>query len=140
MFKRNRNNKIKNYFSTKILAFLGFILIIAISYPLSKSISKHYKINQEIRGLEQEIKNMEEKNNSLNKLIKFIGSDEYVDKQARLNLNYKKEGEEVVVIKNKEEIQTEKKDNSLKSPENINDQENSNNNSNISKWLKYFIK
>jgi cell division protein FtsB len=143
MFKKNNKNKINYFFSAKVLAFLGFCLIIAISLPLSKSINKHYKISKEIKDLEREIKNMEDKNNNLNKLIKFIGSDEFADKQARLNLNYKKEGEEVVIIKNKEEAQNEKISSvnaTANSQPDNNQKENLINNSNVIKWLKYFIK
>jgi cell division protein FtsB len=142
MFKKNKKNKNNRFFKTEILALLGFGLIIAISFPLSKSISKHYTISKEIKDLEQEIKNMENKNNNLNKLIKFIGSDEFAEKQARLNLNYKKEGEEVVIIKDKETLQSEKTDPSSISDNSFNNSEENikNVDSNLKKWFKYFIK
>ncbi len=143
MLKKNKKDSIRRYLNPKIMAIFGFILIIGISYPLSKTVSKHYKINKEIKELELEIKNIEDKNNNLNKLMKFIQSDEFADKQARLNLNYKKAGEEVLVIKNKEELASEKNDiitdnsRALDAEYKLN---NSSRNSNFGKWLKYFIK
>jgi hypothetical protein len=86
---------------------------------------------------------MEDKNNNLNKLIKFIGSDEFAEKQARLNLNYKKEGEEVVIIKDKDAPQNEKTDSesiSINSQNNDLAENNKSGVKNLKKWLKYFIK
>jgi len=70
----------------------------AIGYPLAKNIAKQYGINGEIKDLEKEISGVESKNSELKGLIDYLGSDQFAEEQARLNLNYKKKGEEVLVI------------------------------------------
>ena len=103
--KKGKNNIISKIISSQIfLAFLGLILIILISIPLAKNLSKRYYINQEIKDIEQEIITLESKNKDLGKLISYLESDQFVEEQARLNLGLKKEGEEVVVIKEVEEL------------------------------------
>ncbi len=115
MFSNKRKSLInKTLFNQVTLAILGLMILTAISYPLAKNISKQKELNKEIEELEQEITDLESKNLELTGLIEYIESDQFVQEQARLNLNYKKEGEKVVVIKDKvEEINNkEKVDNS----------------------------
>ncbi len=116
MFSNKRKNLINRiFFNQATLAILGLMILIAISYPLAKNISKQYNINKEVKELGQEIAELEEKNLELANLIEYIESDQFIQEQARLNLNYKKEGEEVAVIKDKEEGDNaeEKIDNSI---------------------------
>jgi len=56
MINRKRKNLfIKIFSSQKLLALLGLIIIILISLPLAKNVSRRYRINQEIKELEKEI-------------------------------------------------------------------------------------
>lgn len=127
----------------KLLAALGLIVIILISIPLAKNLSRRHEINQEIRDLEAEINSIEKKNTDLKKLVKFLESDEFAEEQARLNLGLKKAGEEVAMVS----------DGSVKPADGV--QENAAKNiftplklapnpaepeSNPKKWWSYFIK
>ena len=120
------------------------MIIIAISYPLSKNISQQYKINDEIKDLQKEINNLESDNDDLSKLIKFLESDQFADRQARLNLNLKKEGEEVVVIKNMDETPNSSGSNpdnngNISATGNLKNAQKKNQwFGNLYKWLNYF--
>ncbi len=98
MIQKRRNFFINFIFSPKIFFLVGIIIVIAISFPLSKNISKKYKIDKEILELEEEIKTLEGANSDFKKMITYLESDYFVEEQARLNLGLKKEGEEVIVI------------------------------------------
>ena len=77
---------------------------------------------------------MENKNSQLKNVITYLESDQFVDEKARLNLNYKQPGEEVVVIKNKETTANGNKDQgSIGTSAEVEK-------SNIQKWIKYFFK
>jgi cell division protein FtsB len=82
-----------------LYALTGLILIILISIPLAEKVSKRYTINREIKELEQEIARIESKNNDFSGLIDYLESDQFINEQARLKLNYKSPGEEVLIIK-----------------------------------------
>ncbi|RLC37000.1 hypothetical protein DRH27_04350 [Candidatus Falkowbacteria bacterium] len=100
MFNNRRKKSINRLLLNKItLAVVGFIIIIAISIPLARNVSKQYRINKEVKDLEKEIVGLKSKNSNLNGLIDYLKSDQFNEEQARLKLNYKKEGEEVAVIK-----------------------------------------
>jgi len=99
----NRSEKksiiIRIIYNQKFLAFLGLVLIVLISFPLARTVSKRYRIDEEVRDLEKEIVELESRNKDFKELITYLESDQFVEEQARLNLGLKKEGEEVVVIK-----------------------------------------
>lgn len=141
MFNRKKESKFKKIFSNQVtITLLGLVIIVLISIPLAKNISKQYKINNEIKLLQEEISNLEGKNTNLKNLITFLESDQFVDEEARKNLNFKKEGEEVVVIKDELLGATESTD-ELNSKYIINQpkEEKKRRLSNPEKWLKYFF-
>lgn len=141
MIFKKKKNLLNRIFINKIsLMIIGFIVLILISIPLARSMSKRYRANDEINDLQKEIAELEGKNTELKDLIQYLNSDSFVEEQARLKLNYKKKDEEVFVIKNKEEgLQEElasksdllyfsdlKKDKYLKE-------------TNLIKWRRYFF-
>lgn len=98
--ERSKKSFLKRWLSRpKVLAFLLLIVIILISLPLAKNISRRHKINNEIKQVEKEIAEIENKDTDLEKLIKYLDSSQFAEEQGRLNLGFKKEGEEVVVVK-----------------------------------------
>lgn len=130
-------NKQKNFFNKIftnpiIITILLVTVLSLLSYPLIKKLKIKYNTTKEIKGLQNEIKDLETNNAKLNDLVKYINSEQYVDTNARLSLNYKKPGEEVVTIKN--------------SPNNLEEQKNQdkknilNSKSNPQKWFDYFFK
>jgi cell division protein FtsB len=108
------------------------IIIILISIPLAKNLTKKRSVNLEIKELEEEINRLESSSENLKGLIDYLESDQFVEEQARLKLGLKKPGEEAVVIK---ELP---KDSSVNLNGNKNNELNINN-SNYYKWFKYFF-
>jgi len=132
MNRENKNFISRILYSQKFLALVGLVLIVLISFPLARSISKRYQINKEIKDLDKEIGEVETQNKDLKQLINYLESDQFVEEKARLNLGLKKEGENVVVIKetalaNSDSTAEENKAASLK------------NFSNTKKWWNYFF-
>lgn len=100
MWRRKIKTKISGLiFNTKTFFLVTLVIFVLLMIPLSKNVASRYRINQEIKGLEMEIANTQNKNQDLNKLITYLNSDQFVEQQARENLNLKKEGEEVVVLR-----------------------------------------
>jgi len=96
--KNDKNRVIKTILNEKIIAIVGLILLASISLPLAKNMSKRYRINQEIKALEQEINDSGKKNEALQKMISYLESDQFAEEQARLKLGLKKQDEQVAVI------------------------------------------
>lgn len=105
--KRRENFILRILYNQKFLALVGLVLIFLISFPLAKNVSKRYRINKEIKELGKEISDFESKNKDLKQLITYLESDQFVEEKARLNLGLKKEGEQIVVIKDDTAITTD---------------------------------
>ncbi len=131
-------------FSSTSLSLIGLLVLILISLPLINDIKKRININKEIANLDQEIVNLENKNTDLKGLITYLNSDQFVEEQAKLNLNYKKEGEELTIIKdaNSPDINTNQTNNqdlnSIYNIEGLGKNVAKEKNKNIEKWIKYF--
>lgn len=140
MIKR-RNKQIINdiLFKQSTLSLIGFLILVAISFPLVKNINKQYKINNEIAGLEKEIEEFENKNMELKETFTYLESDQFASEQARINLNYKKEGEEVVVIKSFESAIVNNDQSNTYSVQGINNNIPIKNPSNATLWWRYFF-
>jgi len=138
MHQRDKNIFKKIFSSQVVLTIIGLLIIVFISIPLAKNVSKQYKFNKEIDNLKAEIGGLENKNSQLKNLISYLESDQFVDEKARLNLNYKKVGENVVVIKDQgEEASSDNKKNIDYSQ--LKDDLADDKESNFQKWIFYFL-
>lgn len=107
--------------------------------PLIDNIKKQRAANSELKELEQEIKNIEERNLELGKLITYLESDQFTEEQARLKMNFRGADEEVVVVHRKDE-------NDIKAEE-VSDiygvkpgaEDNNKKISNPARWWRYFF-
>ena len=130
MFKKKENFFHKIIFNNIFLSIIGLIVIVAISIPLAKNVSKQYEINNEIQNLKNEISDIEKKNSSLKDIIVYLESDQFAEEQARINLNYKKVGESLYVITD------ENKSENIKLSLELNKNKKTNN---PIKWLNHFF-
>lgn len=72
------------------------ILIIALVFSViqvGKELTSRYQINKEIASLNQELANTQLKKDNLQDLIDYLETDQYVEEQARIQLNLSKSGE-----------------------------------------------
>ncbi len=134
MFKRKKNIYKGYYLNQYLIIIVVFVLLILISIPLAKNVSKKHEIDSEVRALEEEIVSLQKKNLEMEKLINEHSTSDFVEGIARLNLGLKKEGEEVVVVKRSENNDIVEVSNS--EIEFVGEKEDSN----PKKWLKYFLR
>lgn len=109
--------------------FIGILLAILILSILKvgKELARRHQINKEIRYLNQQLDEAQLNRDKLQDLISYLESDQYIEEQARSQLNLSKPGEKRVDL-------------SLE-PENLALQVDANDNrSNLRKWFDYFFK
>lgn len=136
MFKKKKNIFLKIFLNQYIVVVSVLVLLLLISIPLARNVSKKYDIDSEVHALENEIAGLQTKNLELEKLINDYSSTDFVEEIARLNLGLKKEGEEVLIVK--------RDDNNIK----VNDIATNNEirfagdkkENNPNKWFRYFLK
>lgn len=132
---RNKNSKKGSFLKNpKLLTFVFVLLIIFISVPLVKKTLQKRDVNKEMEKLQNEISDIEQENQELDKLIQYLESEHFLEEQARLNLGLKKKGEEVLVIKEEEGAVAGIKEKGIFEEENNKEGE-----SQLKKWLDYFF-
>lgn len=97
--KGKKNNFERIFFNQKFLTLVGLIAVILISLPFAKNAVKRHKINKEISDFKEEIADLRNKSADLKNFVFYLASDQFAEEQARLNLNLKKPGEELTVVK-----------------------------------------
>jgi cell division protein FtsL len=133
---RKNNKKIffTSLFLTPYFFTLACLIIIAvIILPVYKNAVQRLAVNSEVTDLQKQIKSLESSNNDLTALKKYLQSDQFAEKEARLDFNLKKQGENVAVIENSG-AGAGQLNNS-----NFTDSGNDKKNSNPRKWWNYFF-
>lgn len=121
----------KIFSSQKFFTFMAVLLLIFIIIPLSKNYKKRSVINKEIEEVKVEIEKFKTDKTDLTDMLDYLKSDASIEEKARLNLGFKKVGEEVVVIKDETRIL-----NNMFEEETEPEKESSN----LLKWFQYFFK
>ncbi|MFA5130852.1 MAG: septum formation initiator family protein [Patescibacteria group bacterium] len=124
--------KPNNYFyrlfsSQRFLALVGLIFLLLIVFPLAKAYTQKKIVENEINDVKKQISDFEQSNSDMKDMISYLQSDQSLEDQARLNLNLKKPGEEVVVIENAASSSSFVEQNKTTEQEN-----------NFAKWWLYF--
>jgi|WetSurMetagenome_2_1015567.scaffolds.fasta_scaffold89273_2 cell division protein FtsB len=100
MHPQNKKGKFfTSLFLTPYFFTLGCLVILAaITLPVYKNISQRYEVDKEISDLQKQIIDLQTSNEDLTKLKTYLQSDQFAEKEARLNLGLKKPGEQVAVV------------------------------------------
>ena len=117
------------FMSQRFLAIVFLVIIVAISFPLLRSVSQRKAIEQEITDMKKDNEAYRNKSQELKEMIDYLQSDISLEEQARLNLGLKKPNEEVVVV-NRQKI------NEVASTTETEDGRTAN----WLRWIHYFIK
>jgi len=112
---RNRGAKYKNiikiiFSKSKVIIIFSLAAVILISVPLVRKINQKKALDKEIAELTEQAERIEQKNSNLSEVIDYLQSNTFAEKEARLNLDMKKTGEKVLVVKNEADEGAEKKD------------------------------
>lgn len=79
-----------------------FIFLVPVSFALIFGIFQNfyhrYQVKKDLDRLNAEIFNLNKQKEDLGKLLDYYKNASNIEKEARIRLNYKKEGEKVVVI------------------------------------------
>lgn len=93
------NNFFYRLFSSqRFLAILSLTFLIVLLFPLAKTYTQKKLMEKEISDIQEEIAVYQKTNQELKEMISYLESDQSLEEQARLNLNLKKPGEQVIVI------------------------------------------
>ncbi len=89
---------IKQFLSSRLASILILIGIVILAIPLSRIIPTAITNRETIANLEQNLEDLKEKQRQVAERKAYYQSNDYLEQQARLRLNYKKSDEQVVFI------------------------------------------
>ena len=92
------------FFSSKLVLLVLVILVIFVGYSLFKEKQDQQETVKNIKSLEQEIADLENQSLELAEMIKYLRSEEFVEREARQKLNLQKPGEKVVIVPEEENL------------------------------------
>jgi len=90
-----------SYLISRLFLMAGLAAIIMIALALAEETYKRYQIQQEVAELRDQAEEIEGDNQHLKGLIKYFETTEYQEKEAKEKLSLQKEGEQVILIKEK---------------------------------------
>lgn len=130
-------NRLDNFFYKLFhskLFILVLILIVSFSgFNLFVQFSKSKTVENKVDELKRGIEETEKENINLAELVDYFKSDLFVEKEARIKLGFKKQGESVVIV---EDTASDQKIKNLPQSEFFVQKEKK---SNIKLWLEYFF-
>ena len=94
----SNNRKAFKKFIPKLRLVPFFLIIAYILFLLGKAVWQNYNINLEVTNLDNEMQQLRDHNQELQKQIEYYQSSTYKEQQARLKLGYQKPGEKVFIV------------------------------------------
>ncbi|MDD2730965.1 MAG: septum formation initiator family protein [Candidatus Portnoybacteria bacterium] len=88
----------KKIFSSRWLMYLLLLVAIWLLISLARTFYKKNQLDNEISALKNEIGKLEKSDQELGQLIELFNDQDYLEQEAKAKLNFKKEGESVVIV------------------------------------------
>ncbi|MDD5290081.1 MAG: septum formation initiator family protein [Patescibacteria group bacterium] len=98
MYHHQTQSKFVSFFYSGKFILLALLLALFIGLAFFQENRRQGKINSRLNELRLEAQKLETSNLELARLLSYSESKDYLELQARQNLNYKKEGEGVIII------------------------------------------
>ena len=136
---KKRNN---SFLKSKIILIIAIVALVFFIVGLTKEIMNRRSINEQINGLNNQIKELQSQNNQISDLINTWQDGSHLEKEARLRLGLQKPGEKAVIISQSESKTSSSGQQLVDSGGVVNNFSIADNNSvaNPIKWIHYFFK
>jgi len=119
----------KRLLNWRLMLPINLVLIGFIGYSLAREMNQADQIDTQLADLNKEINSLQSQNTDYTGLISRLGTSSFVEREARLKLNYQKPGEHTLVLRDSTVSST-------LSPAPIDDSAPE---SNPGKWWVYFV-
>src|SRR3989344_535681 len=86
------------FLNSKIFTVLSGILVLWLTLSSINIGSQRSMIDGEVKNIETKIKEVQNDTDYLNKFLNYFQTPAFLEKEARLKLNYKVQGEEVIFV------------------------------------------
>ncbi len=98
MIEKNNTTIYYKLLRSKIFFMFLIPILLALAVGIFQKLYYRYEIKGELDKLNSEIADLNKQKNDLNQLVDYYKNESNLEKEARVRLNLKKEGEKVVII------------------------------------------
>ncbi len=130
MNKNQQRPFMRRFFGSRLFLIVLLVLAILVALNFARAYYQDIKIREEIKQLEQEVKNLEQRKIESLDILSYVTSKEFVEEKARTELNMLKPGENSIVI--------QQDTNRIEEKESMNTEHSNTYLGNPIKWWYYF--
>jgi len=105
--KKNFKSDKERLFLKIFIGILALVLLVLLGFSNYKLKGRRKQLNSQVSDLKQQIQELEEKKKQLEPMVTEDSNGEYLEEIARDQLNLRKPGEKVVIVKKEEAEQEE---------------------------------
>jgi len=95
---KGESHKWKSFFYSRWFLLGIFVFVVLIIFVFVRAYYRDYQVKQEINRLQDEVRQLGSKKSEILDLLKFAQSSDFVEQQARTQLNLVKPGEQATII------------------------------------------
>ena len=128
----SKKSKLISFLTSRGIIVIEVLLIAFFAVGITKEVFRRLALRKEINQLEQHITELETQNRSLGDYVASINTESFQEREARKRLNLQLPGESLLILP---ETRTLSVDSTSDSSANKQTQSNSN----INRWWKYFF-
>ncbi len=92
------NTIYKKLLKSKLFFIFLIPIVLVLIFGIFQNLYHRYKVQGDLNKLADEIAVLNKQKEDLNKLIDYYKNESNIEKEARLRLNLKKEGEQAIII------------------------------------------
>src|SRR3989338_7473616 len=96
--EKNNSTIYQKLLKSKIFFIFLIPILLALTVGIFQKLYYRYEIKGDLDKLNVEIADLNKQKNDLNQLVDYYKNESNLEKEARVRLNLKKEGEKVVII------------------------------------------
>jgi cell division protein FtsB len=131
---------ISRLLNSKIFSLLIISILVYLIFSLIAPLQEKQKLDNQIAQLEKEIQEFQIQQEELQRKEQYFNSEDYLQKEARRLLNYKRPGEEVFSVIPDKGAQSVQEKTDIQEEKIIDSTDKNDKISNIKAWYKYFFK
>lgn len=102
MLSQKQSHKRRGFFASRAFVIAGFIITAFIIFANVRAFYRDRSIRQEIAKLEQQRQQLSQKKLESMEILQYVTSEDFVEETARTELNLKKPGERVIIVKSQD--------------------------------------
>jgi len=89
---------VRRFFASRWFLIVALLLSLMVAFGYARAYYQDYKVKQEIKSLQEQVKALEKKKLESVEILKYVSSPQFVEDKARTELNLKKPGENMLIV------------------------------------------